>query len=147
MATGMPSDPLEASHVIACEKIPLDNRHGSTALTMDYEVSRTITSEISIENLVEGSAEMGASLVTALKMNLATKLSERVGRKERESITRRRMLHLGVEAGKAVVYVITWKIKIRTGEYEVLLDNGAKIMIPYRIQYDIAPEITSHPAE
>lgn len=134
----------ESQRVLAVEEYPFDNRFGSESITVDQEVSRTITSALTIEEAHTSKNEISAAVATVLKGQLANELSLKHNIVVGQALARRHTFHFSVSAGKAVLYLITWKHRVRSGSCSIEV-SGRQYWIPYEVCFDLSYEITSKP--
>lgn len=130
----------ETTEVLGSEEIPLDNSHGTSPLSIEYEVAKTLSTELTLDSTKEFSGGLELSALSVLKAKLSTKLATQVSHVLGETQVRRHMLRFTVEPGRSVVYVVTWKRKTRSGRYAVMI-NGKRKIVPYRVSFDLSYDI------
>jgi hypothetical protein len=126
------------------EEYVLDNRHGSESMEVEQEISKTITSSLTIEESNLAQLAITAGITGVIQGQITKDLSKRLGVAIGESLSKRHTFRFSVRPGDAVVYTILWKSRVRTGAYNFLID-GERRTLPYQVQYDLLYEIDSKP--
>jgi len=111
-------------------------------LTVEYEITKTVTNEISLDIKTEGNAGIDVSLIYSIKAKIGANVSKQTGHVIGETITRRQTFKFSVKPGSFVIYGVLWKRNVRIGEYEISL-NGSPTPIEYRAYFDLSYEIKS----
>jgi len=133
---------IDSTVIIDVEEYPLDNRLGTDNLSVEIEISKTMNNEFSLESGVEIGGNANLSILSMLQMELSTNISKKYGYKIGQAVSRRQMLQFTVKAGSFVTYIVTWKRKVRTGNYIASIENQ-RFDIPYRLYYDLSYDIGS----
>jgi hypothetical protein len=131
---------VETSEVYRSEEYPFDNRYSDSDFSTEREISEESTNEFLTEDSNQVNGKIGLDIIPMLKAEVAAQVSKKVGHKIGENITESQTLHLKVGPKSSVVYHITWKRKIRSGEYLYLV-NGNTVSIPYRMKYGLSVEV------
>lgn len=128
--------------IIDVEEYPLDNRLGTDNLSVELEISKTVSNEVSLESNVDVGATFNVNILSMLQAEISTNISKKYGHTVGQIVSRRQMLQFTVKAGSFVTYIITWRRKVRTGNYIVSIGNQS-FSVPYRIYYDLSYEIST----
>lgn len=136
------SNVQEYTELIATDEFPLDNRFGNDTLTVEHEVSKTVSNQIVVETSNSKGGEITASLLTAIQAKISVSLSEKVGQTFGGSITRRHTLRFSVKPGDYVLYAVVWRRKVRKGRCIVSSGNDFAV-VPYLAYFDLSCEIKS----
>jgi len=129
---------------IGSEEFPLDNRAGSDTLSVEHEVTKTITTTLSTESGVQYQAKLGAKFLSVVESQISAQLSEKYGHAVGESITRRQRLQFAVKPGERVRYVVRWRTTVRRGEYQVHVD-AERIDVQFEARFGLSFEVASLP--
>ena len=129
----------------ASDEFPIDNRFGSDVVTVEQEVSKTLSTTLTCEERELVNVGISATVVGVLKSQISNDLSRRLNLTIGEKITKRHTVRFSVRAGDAVIYELKWKSKIRHGEYLVSVD-GKQVHVPYQTCFGLAYELTSSQA-
>lgn len=121
------------------EEFPIDNRFGGESLSVEHEVSKTASNDLTINLQKEKNLGLGVD-VSFVKAQIAANISKQVGHTIGESVTRKQRFTFTVKPGEMTIYKIIWKRKVRSGEYLVSI-NHSWIPIAYRVEYDLVYEI------
>lgn len=132
----------ETVQIVDIEEFPLDNSAGTDALTVEHEVSKTVSNELSITTSTTVSGTLEADLLTILKLEVSASLSKQLGQNIGETITRRQTLHFTVQPHYSVTYAVVWKRKTRTADCLVFV-NSKLDRISYKVNYDLSYEVKS----
>jgi hypothetical protein len=132
----------ENTEVIATEEYPLDNRAGAEPVTIEHEISRTVSNELSIGNATQKDSGISLELLNLIKGDLSAKLIKQTGQTLGETVTRRHSIRFSAGPHQAVTYVVVWKRRIRTGNY-LVLSNGTYTTLPYTAYFDLTFEVQS----
>ena len=127
---------------IASEEFPLDNSSGSDTLSVEYEVSKSLSTSLSITEKKQVEAQLKGTLLAVVESQLAAHLSRVTAHTIGETSTRRQQLKFSVKPGEAVVYTVTWKATARTGACYFLIDRRS-LRVPYSVSYGLSFEISS----
>lgn len=133
---------VESDEVLGIEDYPLDNSFGSEPLQTDRQISKECTNDLSTLVDEQESHKLGVTLFSALKADVATRVSKQIGSKVGEKVTESQTLHLSVGVKSAVLYQVIWKRKVRTGEH-LYMANGSPVTVPYRVNYGLSCEVHS----
>jgi hypothetical protein len=133
-------DVEEQTVILGSEEFPLDNSHGTDTLSVEYEISKTVSNELSVRTDLEGRGSLNAGFLSILKAEIASRVSRQIGHVVGETVTRRQTLRFSVQPQSSVVYVVIWKRKIRAGNY-LISSNGVQRFISYQLNYDLSYEI------
>jgi hypothetical protein len=124
------------------EEYLLDNRHGSESMTVEQEISKTTTNNLTIEEGALNKLDMTAGITSVIKGQIAKDLSEQIGVVVGQTVSKRHTFRFSVSPGDAVIYTIVWKNRVRNGTYNFLI-NQENVTFPYQVQYDLLYGISS----
>ena len=127
---------------LGSEEFPLDNQAGSDTLSVEHEVTKTISTTLLTESATQVQAKLGAKLLSVVETQISAKLSEKLGHAIGESVTRRQRLQFAVKPGERVLYVVRWRTTVRRGVFEVLIDNR-KTHINFEARFGLSFEVDS----
>jgi hypothetical protein len=124
------------------EEFPLDNTSGSNMLTVQQEITRSLTSSIEVDKGAELNARLGAKLLSMIDAEIGGKLSANVSETIGQTTSRRQQLEFQVKPGDYVVYTVIWKKRVRKGRYRVTV-NGVPHDMPYQASFGLSFEVNS----
>ena len=126
------------------DEFPLDNSFGSEALSVEQEISRTISSNLSITNRSQIEAQLKAGIFSVVEVQLSSHLESVTNHTIAETLTRRQKVAFSVKAGQSVLYTILWKARRRSGNCTLSAD-GKLYQLHYAVRYGLSFEINSNP--
>jgi hypothetical protein len=126
------------------EEYPLDNSFGSDMLSIQQEITRTITTEFGMTAQIELSGQVGAKVLEMIKAELGAKVAVAASAKFGETVTRRQQIEFQVKPKEKVTYTVIWKRRIRKGQYSVEVDRNLHA-VGYRAVVGLTFEVTSRP--
>lgn len=133
---------VEREDILETKRYPLDNRAGSDTLESTEVISKTIKSELTLEN--QHLLDAGVN-VAGLRM-IGAQISSRVGKSTShsvgQSITRSQSLTFKAAPGSYSIYTVVWKQTTREGTYVVEINNK-RAEIPYKMILDLSYEVSS----
>jgi hypothetical protein len=132
----------EKSEIVEVQEFPLDNRSGTDVLTLEQELVKTVQHEFSVQSTSTLGGQASLDVLSALKAEVSAQLSKQIGQTLGETVTRRQTLRFTVKPSSTVVYVVTWRSRVRTGEFIATVE-GNPVSVPYRVFCDLACEIRS----
>ena len=135
------SDQLEE---INREEFPLDNSFGSEALSVEHEISRSVSSTLSVTNRSQIEARLKAKIFSVIEAQLSSHLERVINHTIGETFSQRQKVEFSVKPGASVLYTILWKTRRRTGKY-VLSAGDELFPLLYEVRYGLSFEITSTP--
>ncbi len=135
----------ESVSEFASDEFPVDNRFGSDAVTIEQEVSKTLSTTLTCEEQELLKVGISATVVGVLKSQISNDLSRRLHLTIGETITKRHTVRISVRAGDKVVYELKWKNKLRDGQYLASVD-GKQVFVPYQTCFGLTYELTSSQA-
>jgi hypothetical protein len=137
-------DIVEATNTeeFAREEYPLDNSFGSETLSTTQEITRSLTTELIVGEVVELTAKVGAKVLSIIEAEIGSKISSSVSEKIGETITRRHQIVCQVKPQSKVVYTVIWKKRVRLGPYTVHVDD-ASYCVNYQASFGLTFEIGS----
>ncbi len=121
---------------------PFDNRHGSEVLTVEQQLTKTVSNEIALDVSEKVSGEVSADIFRVISSKVSGELSNRLGEKFGKSVTRRHTFKFSVKAGSAVQYTINWKRKVRSGHCVVSVDSS-NYELDYETRFGLSYDISS----
>jgi hypothetical protein len=132
----------ESSTVVATEKYPFDNRHGTDTMSIEQEITKTLSNTLKIDTTTQTSIGLNATLFKVLEAHLSRELSTQIGETIGETVKRRHQFTFSVKPGSFVLYKINWKNTARRGLYTIKI-NRQKIDIGYEALFGLSYEIAS----
>jgi len=124
------------------DEFPLDNSSGSDVLSVEYEVSKSLSASVTVTGKEQIEAHIKGGLFSVLESQLAAHLSRVTAHTIGETTMRRQHLKFSVRPGEAVIYTVTWKANTRTGACYFRL-GGRSLRVPYAVSYGLSFEIGS----
>ena len=132
----------EHKQEFAIDDYPIDNRHGSDAISIEQEVSKTSSTNITCEDKELSKLGVSASILKVLTGQISTEISKRLHVSFGETVVKRHMMKFSVKPGDSVVYEVIWKNKLRSGKFLAYVDNQ-EVSIPYEACYGLIFELNS----
>jgi hypothetical protein len=133
---------LEKTEVVDTQEYPLDNLAGSSLLTNETGITRTVTNELSIQTDVGVAGSLKLKLFALVEADISAELTRQNGQTLGQTITERRTLTFTVQPQTAVIYTVIWLRKIRSGEYVVFI-GGSPLLVPYSVYYGLSYQVKS----
>ena len=135
-------DVQETVEVVGVEEFPLDNAAGTDVLSVEHEISKTVSNELSITESASLDGGLDLGLLAALKIQVSVNLTKQLGQNIGETVTRRQVLHFTVQPQRRVTYSVIWKRRVRVGTCSIMV-NDKPSRVSYRVNYDLSYEVKS----
>lgn len=132
----------ESFETVGEDEFPLDNKAGSDVLSVEHEVSKTLTNTFSTEINSQLQAQFSISILDVVKSQISGQLSQNLGQSIGESITKKQKLSFSVKPGHSVSYLVRWRAKVRKGQFKVVI-GSTEYKIPFEARLGLFVEIAS----
>jgi hypothetical protein len=128
--------------VIAEEEIPMDNRHGDSAVFSEHEFSKTVTTTLTVEKSSEILGGLDAKLWSLIEAKIKNNVGKSLGIQIGTEVSRKVTVKLEVPPHKFVVYRILWKQHTLKGRVNLEV-GGNELELPYETSYGLFHSIES----